>query len=134
MWVCTTRLPTPATQGAIARSPAASAADTTRKAKKGRTAALAGHTSNSNSLPRASWSPATATATASIVSVPPIRRAATTASDDAAMLTSIAPTARPTHGPSRRTAGAIASKYRGPGLLTCSPTTSDADVHIPSSG
>src|SRR5690606_23566877 len=48
-------------------------------------------------------SPTTAAATPTMATVPPSRRAATTASDDAATLTAMTPTARPTHGPSTRT-------------------------------
>jgi len=94
----------------MARSPPASATATTSSAIIGSTSALGCHTSNSSSLPMAHCSPTTAAATASIARTPPTRRATATASVAAAMLTSITPTASPTHGPSSLTGSARASK------------------------
>ena len=134
MWVWITTLPTPIAQGSIVRSPAARAATTTVKAKKGSTSALGCQTSNSSSLPMANCRRAVPSATAAIASTPRLRRATSTASELDATLTSMTPTASPTHGPSTRTGRASRSKYSGPGLLTSSPRGSDAEVHDPSNG
>jgi hypothetical protein len=64
---------------------------------------------------------------------PACRRAATAMPRTDTTLTIATPMARPVSPPSF-TGSARASNSSGPGLFMSSPTVSDAEVHVPSSG
>ena len=124
----------PTTNGAMIRSPAASAHSIRSRHQNGRSRACGCHASNSSSLPMLQARPADSAVASTIARSPPARWAAQAAPTMARMLAVITATARPTLGPATRTNGASTSNHSGPGLLMVCPAACDAEVQVPSSG
>ena len=126
-------LPTPATHGNAAMSPAQAAHATTSVSRNGKRRLWGCHGSNSSSLPIVQARPAAGTMASTAAWAPPTRPANTAIPMMQRTLTVPAPMARPM-SPSILAGRAYRSKSNGPGWLRSTPKDCVADDQSPRSG